>query len=333
MRHSILTVGEAKELIQAGRKLLLAGDENTLRKLPPGDWTGGTIPYFISETEGGMVSRSVVFATDITDVVESLRIVRYDHNTLSRVFADGKAHGFSFIIMPARSIAHLAFALNAPGYEDFGARPLVGWISGVHLDELGEVTPKVFNGRTGVAFSEGALVLHADLAPGKAARMGIINLFEQGEGDTFTFPVDGFSARSVLVNGEKDNFAAYIRRNDLDTKLPLVADYNGVLANTSFQSVDDIGEEVTFYAPVFKGVSYKHAKPVADYEAAFKNRLSEERSICAENVAFSCNCILNYLYSELEGKKTGPFCGPITFGEIANRLLNQTLVFLEVSDG
>lgn len=332
MRHSILTVAEAKELIQAGRKLLLAGDENVLRKLPRGDWVGGTIPYFISETKGGMVSRSVVFATDITDVVESLQIVRYDHNTLSRVFTDGAAHGFSFISIPARSIAHLAFALNAPGYKDFGARPLVGWISGVHLDDLGEITPKVFNGQTGASFSEGALVLHADLAPGKTACIGIVNLFEPGDGDTLTFPVDGFSARDVLVNGEKDNLAAYIRRNHLDTKLPLVAEYDGVLANTSFQSVDDIGESVTFYAPVFKGVSYKHAKPVADYEAAFKNRLDEECRISMENVAFSCNCILNYLYSGLEGKKTGPFRGPITFGEIANRLLNQTLVFLEVHD-
>jgi len=330
MRQSILTVAEAKEKIQEGRKLLLAGDENVLRKLPMGDWIGGTIPYFISEAQGGMVSRAIVFATDITDVVERIEIVRYDHNSLSKVFTDGSAHGFSFIVIPARSIAHLAFALNAPGYKDFGARPLVGWISGVHLDDLGEITPKVFNGQTGTSFSEGALVLHADLAPGKVAEVGIVNLFEQGDGDTLTFPVDGFSARDVLVSGEKDNFASYIRRNDLDTKLPLVADYNGMMANTSFQNVDDIGEEVTFYAPVFKGVSYKLAKPIEDYVAAFKDRLGEECSISADNVVFSCNCILNYLYSELEGKKTEPFAGPITFGEIANRLLNQTLVFLEV---
>ena len=33
---------------------------------------------------------------------------------------------------------------------------------------------------------------------------------------------------------------------------------------------------------------------------------------------------------KLEGKKTGAFTGPITFGEIAYQLLNQTLVYLEV---
>jgi hypothetical protein len=332
MRQSILTIAEAREKIEEGRKLLLAGDENSLRKLPKGNWIGGTIPYFISHTVGGMISRTIIFATDISDVVENIEIVRYDHSTLGKVYTDGSAHGFSFIIIPARSIAHLAFALNAPGYKNFGMRPLVGWISGVHLEDLGEITPKVFNGLSGASFSEGALVLHADMVKGKGANIGIVNLFEQGDGDTLTFPADGFSARDVLVNGEKNNFAAYIKSNGLDTKLPLVASYNGVMVNTSFQNVDDVAEEVTFYAPVFKGVAYKHAKPIADYESAFANRLGQECRIAGEKVLFSCNCILNYLYSELEGKKTEPFSGPITFGEIAYQLLNQTLVFLETYD-
>ena len=51
-----------------------------------------------------------------------------------------------------------------------------------------------------------------------------------------------------------------------------------------------------------------------------------------ENIAFSCNCILNYLYSELEGKQTGPITGPITFGEVAYQLLNQTMVYLVFHD-
>lgn len=332
MRQCILSVEQAKTKIEEGHKLLLAGDENVLRKLPKGNWIGGTIPYFITHDQGGMMSRTALFATDISDVVETMTVVRYDHSNLSKVFTDGANHAFSFIIIPARSIAHLAFALNAPHYQDFGKRPLVGWISGVHLDELGEITPKVYNGTTGSAFSEGALVLHADVIPGKATRLGIINLFEQGDGDSLTFPVDGFSARDVFVNGEKDNFAEYITRNKLDTKLPLVANYNGTLANTSFQSVDDISEEVTFYAPVFKDVVYKHARPIASYESAFKEHLDTKQQITEANVVFSCNCILNYLYSGLEGKNTDPFSGPVTFGEIAAQLLNQTLIFLEIFD-
>ena len=59
--------------------------------------------------------------------------------------------------------------------------------------------------------------------------------------------------------------------------------------------------------------------------AAFANSIGE-----AGVGQYSCNCILNYLYGDLEGKKTGGFTGPVTFGEIAYILLNQTLVKLDV---
>jgi hypothetical protein len=102
------------------------------------------------------------------------------------------------------------------------------------------------------------------------------------------------------------------------------------LVNISFQSVE-AGGEVRFYAPVFSGIRYKHAKAISDYAASFGVQLRNNR-IEGQNVVFSCNCILNYLYSGLEGRKTEPFVGPATFGEIAYQLLNQTLVYLEVHD-
>ncbi len=46
----------------------------------------------------------------------------------------------------------------------------------------------------------------------------------------------------------------------------------------------------------------------------------------------SCNCILNYQYGELEGRKIPPFTGPVTFGEVAYQLLNQTLVYVEITE-
>jgi hypothetical protein len=49
-------------------------------------------------------------------------------------------------------------------------------------------------------------------------------------------------------------------------------------------------------------------------------------------IIFSCNCILNYLYSGLKGKKTAGITGPATFGEIAYQLLNQTMVYLRIID-
>jgi len=332
MQQTISTVADIKGKIEAGRKLLLAGDEDTLRQLPKGDWIGGTIPYFISAEQGGMVSREMICATDISDYTTAIEIATYDANSLARVYSEGPKHGFSFIIIPAASQTHLSFALNAPNYKDFGIRPLIGWVAGVHLSDLGKKTPKVVNGRTGEVLEDAALVLQAQLPPAKVAEIGIVNLFEQGGGDILTFSSDGFAAKDVMVNGEKRNFAAYIVKNKLDTKLPLVADYYGALVNISFQDVDEVEGQVKFYAPVFTGIRYKHAQPVTDYVKIFNDRLCQEGSIESSRVAFSCNCILNYLYSELEGKKTDPFVGPVTFGEIAYQLLNQTLVYLEIMD-
>ncbi|WP_243358092.1 DUF6976 family protein [Fundidesulfovibrio terrae] len=332
MRQEILSIEDARRKIAEGRILLLAGDEDALRQLPKGNWLAGTIPYFISHERGGLVSRELVFATDITDIVADVAIAQYDQNTLARVYAEGPKHGFSFIVIPASSPTHLAFALNAPNYKSFGVRPLIGWIAGVHLDDLGKRTPKVFNGMTGDVVEDGALVLQAELPPNKLAEIGIINLFEQGDGDILTFNHDGFASKDVLVNGEKRDFAAYLLKNKLDTKLPLVADYYGVMVNISFQGIDEAEGTVKFYAPVFSGIRYKHAKPVADYVKTFQECLGKECGGDTDKVVFSCNCILNYLYSELEGKKTDPFIGPVTFGEIAYQLLNQTLVYLEVKD-
>ena len=50
------------------------------------------------------------------------------------------------------------------------------------------------------------------------------------------------------------------------------------------------------------------------------------------SILFSCNCILNYQYAELEGEKTKGFTGPVTFGEVAYQLLNQTMVYLTIDD-
>src|SRR2546428_5124442 len=49
------------------------------------------------------------------------------------------------------------------------------------------------------------------------------------------------------------------------------------------------------------------------------------------DVAFACNCTLNYVYGKLDGARVG-LPGPFTFGEIAYQLLNQTMVYCDVVD-
>jgi len=315
------------EKTRSAQRLYLAGSEALLSKLPKGDWIGGTIPYFMDET-GGCVSTDQIFVAEQNPSISGVEIRSYGEDTLPGIVSESPANGFSVVIIPAGSAAHARYAQEAPDYEGLFMKQIIGWIAGVSLDEIGAVSPKVFNGQTGEVMSDKAVVMHATLPSNKLAAVGIVNLFEQGNGDVLTFSDEGFAATNCLINGQPGSLANYITDKGIDTRLPLVADYHGEMINVSVQSVDLAEGVVKFYAPVFKGVEYRFASPVADYVNAFAQQIPPG----LQKPEFSCNCILNYLYSELNGKKTGDLVGPITFGEIAYQLLNQTLVFLQIHD-
>ncbi|OFX23197.1 MAG: hypothetical protein A2V77_11575 [Anaeromyxobacter sp. RBG_16_69_14] len=325
MSQELYDVEDVEALIRRGNGLLLAGDESLLRRLPRGKWIAGTIPYFMTEA-GGLVNRQRIFVNELPDGLKCVGIRRYGEDDIARVYSDLPAGGFGVMIAPASSRVHLSFALNAPTYERFAIRPLIGWISGVHLSELGKATPKVFDGTSAEALDQQAVVMHFSVPSGSVAELGILNIFQEGEGPVITFPANGFAATDVEIDGRPRNLAQFIHETGLDTRLPLVADYCGANINVSFQAVDQKKGEVQFYAPVFEGVRYRHAQPVADYVAEFDSNLPKG----IDRIAFSCNCILNYLHSGLEGRKTGGIVGPITFGEIAYQLLNQTMAYLTI---
>ncbi|MCX5779027.1 MAG: PAS domain-containing protein [Elusimicrobia bacterium] len=324
----MLTLEETKQKIAKGLHLFLAGDETLLQQLPRGNWAGGTIPYFIGDN-GGEFCRNKLYVWEMPDFVVGTQVKTYDTYSLFNVYKEAPENGFSLIVLPASSPTHLSFALNATRYELFASRPLIGWISGVALEDLHTEIPRVYNGFSGEVLYDGAVVMHVTLPAGKAADMGIINIFEPGDGDTLVFLSDSFFVTDVVINGEKRSLADYIDEMHLDIKIPLVADYNGAKINISFQSIDRVTKLVTFYAPVFAGVEYKHAHPVADYMQAFLSHVSVGDY---SRIYYSCNCILNYLYAGLEGKKTAEITGPITFGEVAYQLLNQTLVYIKIVD-
>ena len=317
------TIKEAADAIEAGRTLVFAGEDRLLAELPKGNWIGGTIPYFMSN-EGGIVDQGRIFGNDLTDITSEAVAKVYTADAIGQVYAELPDDGFGVIILPAMTDIHASFALEAPDYEGFATSPLIGWISGVHLDDLGKNPPQFWHGQDG-RVEGGAVVLQCALPAGHFAEIDIVNLFEQGEGDTLTFPSNGFEFSEVLVNGEKKNFVQYLKSIDADARWPLVADYHGAMVNASFQSVDEENDKVVFYAPLFEGVDYKIAKPVADYVGDFEKALPAD----AVESAYSCNCILNFLYGELEGKMARAK-GPMTFGEVAYQLLNQTMVFLKI---
>ena len=320
----LLSIKETQQLIESGKTLYLAGEEKLLKELPKGNWIGGTIPYFM-DINGGTLTQEMIFVVEQPPYVEESIIKWYDETNLEKMVSDSPENGYSIVIIPATSNVHSKYAQEAPDMENIFYKQIIGWISGVHLDDLGRLTPKVFNGITGDFSADQAIVLHAKLPQDKHASIGIINIFEQGDGDTITFFQDGFSVQDCLVNGKKENLAEYLVRKEADVKFPLVADYHGTMVNVSFQNINKEKKLVDLYAPVFKDVEYKLARPESHYIDEFNNRIPPDLT-----TAFSCNCILNFLYSELQGKKTGVFTGPMTFGEIAYLLLNQTLVYLRI---
>lgn len=327
MNQVMFTVEDVIRKIEDNKILILAGDEKALAKLPKGKWIAGTIPYFMGE-KGGIMSKELIYVTEFPDYIKNVSIKKYDEFSLKNVYIDDSEKSFSFIIIPALSPTHLSFAINGPNYEGFATRPLIGWISGVDYKEIGKINPKIINGSNIDILTDGAIVMHAQLPETKYAEVNIVNIFEQGMGDSIVFDEEGFKVKNAFINGVKQNFAEYIKQNKMNIQLPLVANYSGAMINTSFNQVNVEPDIVSFYAPVFKGIEYKLAKKIVDYITSFTSQMPQD----GESIFFSCNCILNYFYSELEGKKTGDITGPITFGEIAYQLLNQTMVYLTIKD-
>ena len=323
----MLSLDEAKAAIEAGKVLWLAGDEHLLSQLPKGRWIGGSIPYFMSQ-DGGVTSKDKIYVTELDATqARKVQIKQYNEATIQNIAKEAPDDGFTILLIPAFTDIHLNYAQNAPDYEEMFLKPIAGWITGIHLDDINTAKPKVFNGGTGESSEDKALAMHVTLAPNKVANIGIVNIQKQNDSDSIEFPSTGFSVNKCLINGIETNFSDYIKENNINTQLPLVADYSGAMINVSIQEVNEENNTVAFYAPVFTGIEYKFAKPVDDYISDFQNSIPDLKN----GAAFSCNCVLNYLYMGLEGKQAS-LTGPMTFGEIAYQLLNQTLVYLTIDD-
>lgn len=326
-QNQLMTLEAASALIRSGAALSVAGAESVLRQLPAGEWIGGSIPYLSDAGRGAIVTEGRVFVTNLSDVGQ-VRIAYYSADTLDRITQDTPDSGFALTIIPAASRAHQHFAHDADSYPEAFSKPIVGWISGVHLSDLGQVTPKVVDGRSGQVHEDGAVVAHVQVPSDKLVTVEIINIFEPDGGDVLRFDEIGFQVGQCQVNGQHTNLAHYLQgRGATDGKLPLVGDYAGARINVSFQSIDPEAGRVSLYAPVFPGVDYRLAQPVSDYAQAFRQRLQD---FDATGAVFACNCILNFVFGELQDKAIGGVEGPFTFGEIGYQLLNQTMVVVRL---
>lgn len=319
----LMTFNEASKMITDGKLLHIAGTEDLLKKLPKGSWIGGSTEYFMAK-EGGIISNELLFVT--TFPYENFTVKSYNAETIENVAVDAFDNGFSIVIVPFDSAVHREYAENAAGFMDMFMKNITGWVAGLNLGIPGQ-TPIAVNGMTSEAFKDTAVALHLEVPEDKTVSINMINIFQQDKNaPIITFTEEGFTTEKCLVDGKEVVLADYITHHNIDTKLPLVGEYSGNGVNISIKSIEN--GIVNFYAPVFSGITYRMAKGISDYEREFNSRLS---GLVDTDAVFSCNCILNFLYGELEGKSIEAFEGPITFGEIAYQLVNQTLVYVIVS--
>ncbi len=321
----LMDVESVIEKINQREFLIIAADTKVLQQLPSGNWIAGSIPYFMGQ-EGGEVSQDKAFVNTIEglDLSNPPRIMPYDVNSIKNIAQDAPENGFTITILPAGSGVHAEYAENAPSYNNMFFSPLIGWIAGTHLDDAA-TQPQVGFGPVNMLMTDKAIAMHVSLPEDQFANINIVNLFEQGTGPSISFEDTGFSATDCLIDGKAEKFSEYVQNNNIDTRLPLVADYNGVNINVSIKEI--LNDSVEFYAPIFRNVKYQFANPVVDYVAELDQAITSHQM---PETSFSFNCILNFLYAELENKKTAKLSGPFTFGEIAYQLLNQTLVYLTI---
>ncbi len=318
----LVKLEEAVRLIEEGRILHIAADDSLLRMLPKGKWIGGTTPYFIGE-EGGVFTKDLLFVNEF-DFAEDVRVGVYGKYNIFQVVEECYDNGLTILIMPYGSEVAAKYAREAPEVEELLMHPTMGWISGFDLETPGEA--RVYDGMNGVSYTDRAVAMYIRLPEGKTAMINMINIFADDKTDpVIRFYDNDLSAEKCTVNGQEVNLAEYIAKKGIPAGMPLVADYNGSYFNTSIKSVED--GRVSFYAPVFKNVEYRFASGVEDYAGEFTRRIREAD---ARNPVMSCNCILNYQYCNLEGRRIPPYTGPVTFGEVAYQLLNQTLVYFEI---
>lgn len=324
------TFDEVCNLINEGKLLQIAGAGSLLKKLPKGNWVGGTQEHFLTEETGGTTTNEKLFVTQFgvdENKVKSFEIKEYNEVTIKDMPKDSHSNGFSIVIIPFGTSVFVEYSKNSINYEDIFLKNIVGWVSAYNLAQMANPidAPLVFNGMTGEVLSDRAVVLHMEID--KTISIGILNIFEADEkSQVVTFPEETISIKKAFIDGKEVDFLKYLEENNINLQNPLVGDYSGQNINCPFIPPFKDGI-VTTGIPVQPGINYYFSKSVENYEKALVESAKELEN---KEVIFTINCALNFAYGNLEGKKIKNISGPISFGEIAYKMLTQTMVYVEV---
>jgi hypothetical protein len=333
---------EAARMIGEGRVLLLAGTEEDLGRLPEGCWIGGTAGYFMTP-QGCAAAGGQIFYADFTAIAIGASWRSFDAGDIHGLAQYYPENGFAILLLPGFSKLLGEVAGRIMEFDGLYNLPLMGWVSAVALEGLPhilprEARPKTFAG-SGQAAAERAAVLYISLPAQYFAQLHIANLFAPGTGPEIRFLQPGqFSNGDCMIGGTRGNLARYIAEQDIDRRLPLVADHEGALLNVSILPAD--GERLIFLSPVSPALTYRFAEEVLDYATEFARAAAE---IELDQAAHACICALHHHYAGLtygiDGAATNPnkmplpgpdITAPITFGQIAYTVLNQTLTCLSI---
>ncbi len=315
-------------MITDGRVLLLAGEEELLAQLPPGRWIGGTTAQFLTP-QGSVPARGLLMFTDITSLALHTEQRHLDAASLHRIAQHYPQNGFAVLIVPGFSAILLRLASEILDYQGIYDMPLTGWVSAVDLDEIGQRTPKTFAG-TPYARDDRAAVMYVTLPETAFAELHVVNLFAPGDGPEIRVPAQGFHiSGDCLIDGHPHNLARYMEAQNIDPSLPLIADQEGALLNVSILKNDPLDGTVSVFAPVNPSLTYRFAEAVLDYQEEFIHAAAELGPV--EEMVFFSVGVLNLQYAALAEKHGLSLSAPVSFGEIAYTVLNQTLTCLSIN--
>ncbi len=321
MIQDLYTVKEASQMISEGKVLLLAGSREALAGLPSGNWIAGTTPYFMASNRQRITSREHIFVHQLPDFITGAAMKEYDELDIRNIYTDAPENGFTILIAPNSSKVLFEYALNAPDYLRFACSPVCGWVAGWLVKDPPDRYSYSMSGLNPVLQDNKAVAMHVSLPADKYAEINMFSPFKATSGTTIVFDEDGWIQENVVINGVKQNFAAYILENKIDTAYPLIANFAGAQVCVSHLKIE--GNKVYLYAPVFKGIEYQHSE--IDLQAS-------ELELSGGEIVYSMSCILNFQHPELCDTYIEKMNGPVTFGEIAYQLVNQTTVYLTIGN-
>jgi hypothetical protein len=320
------TVDAVAARIRRGESLLLSGDPQLLAKLPNGNWLAGSIPYF-HDAQGMRESREVIGVDTLPREATGMRIEVLSATEVASVAQRAQPGEYVYVIAPAFSEAVNAFVAQEHEIPGLLNQPVVGWVSGVALSEIGATKPVVVDGRTGTIHDNALVCAYIALPRFVRPVAKIVNVFTPGDGPTIEVENDGTTHTYVIADGKRRLFADILKETHHDVRFPLVTNSVGARFNVSFQSVEESTGEVKMFLPLIPGIEYRLAKPLTDYRQALVDTIAREQPADPAHTSF---CVLHYAHGSLANHHIGNFHAALAFGEIAYIMHNQTVVFLSI---